>query len=987
MSTSQWSTRGSEWHRWDPHLHGPGTALNDQFKGDWEAYLLQIENSTPQVEALGVTDYFSIDVYREVRKRKAKGRLSNVGLVFPNVEVRLDIQTDKKRPVNLHLLFCPDDPKHESEIERILSFLTFPFQGKTYQCTARDLLELGRAFNPKQTDDLGALREGARQFKTTFADLVQVYQQDEWFRKHALIAVSGSSTDGTAGLQDDDTYAATRRAIESFAHIIFASTPSQRDFWLGKKTAIDAITIEKTYGALKPCLHGSDAHKPETTVAPDGDRYCWLKGDIDFETLRQVVLEPDERVWIGKTAPDPHISTDRIKRIVASGTPWLATNAIDLNAGMVAVIGARGSGKTALVDIIASGSGAVDADLKGASFLERAQKHLSNADVNIFRWDDSSVHAPLLPAPISDPFEQRPNGVCYLSQHFVERLCSSAGLATELRAEIERVVFDRTDPTERLEANTFEELIGLLLAPIRRRRHELIANITSATNAITEEDVLIESTPKLKKDRDAIQAQLGKDQAELGKLIPKGKEARAKRLNELEQACGKVETQIEALRRRRRQLDDLSEEVEQIRNHGEPVRLAQMRQRFTAIGLSEAEWSPFAMTFSGDVDEILKKAKTTADQAITVASEGNADVVIVKDKTPLDDWPLKLLKEERDKIKKEVGIDVDKQRKYEQLRQAISQREVAKRRLEAEIKRADGAEVRRRAHIQTRRSTYTAVFGTLVKEQQVLEDLYAPLKKELQTAEGALAKLQFVVSREIDLNSWVKKGEELLDLRKASAFQGRGTLKAKSEEHLLGAWRSGTAEQVAAAMETFRSDFHTQFKLGMPSSTSEEGRAYREWVQSIASWLYDLSHIQVRYGIEYDGVAIEQLSPGTRGIVLLLLYLALDKQDRRPLVVDQPEESLDPKSVNDELVPHFRAARKRRQVIIVTHNANLVVNADVDQVIVAKSVQLADGGLPTISYDAGSLENPNIRRSVCEILEGGERAFLSRAQRYRLYWK
>jgi len=70
-------------------------------------------------------------------------------------------------------------------------------------------------------------------------------------------------------------------------------------------------------------------------------------------------------------------------------------------------------------------------------------------------------------------------------------------------------------------------------------------------------------------------------------------------------------------------------------------------------------------------------------------------------------------------------------------------------------------------------------------------------------------------------------------------------------------------------------------------------------------------------------------------IVLLLLYLVLDQHDKRPLVIDQPEENLDPKSVFDELVPDFRAARARRQVIVVTHNANLVVNTDADQILVA----------------------------------------------------
>jgi hypothetical protein len=62
------------------------------------------------------------------------------------------------------------------------------------------------------------------------------------------------------------------------------------------------------------------------------------------------------------------------------------------------------------------------------------------------------------------------------------------------------------------------------------------------------------------------------------------------------------------------------------------------------------------------------------------------------------------------------------------------------------------------------------------------------------------------------------------------------------------------------------------------------------------------------------------------------------------------------------------------------------VNTDADQVIVATSAQAEGEGLPTISYRMGSLENPEIRSLVCEILEGGERAFLERERRYRLRW-
>jgi energy-coupling factor transporter ATP-binding protein EcfA2 len=108
--------------------------------------------------------------------------------------------------------------------------------------------------------------------------------------------------------------------------------------------------------------------------------------------------------------------------------------------------------------------------------------------------------------------------------------------------------------------------------------------------------------------------------------------------------------------------------------------------------------------------------------------------------------------------------------------------------------------------------------------------------------------------------------------------------------------------------------------------------------------------------------------------VLLTLYLALDEWDERPLIIDQPEENLDPRSVYADLVPFFRDAARRRQIIMVTHNANLVVNTDSDQVIVAEAQRNAPNELPTFRYVAGGLEDPAIRNHVCRLLEGRENA-------------
>ena len=166
-------------------------------------------------------------------------------------------------------------------------------------------------------------------------------------------------------------------------------------------------------------------------------------------------------------------------------------------------------------------------------------------------------------------------------------------------------------------------------------------------------------------------------------------------------------------------------------------------------------------------------------------------------------------------------------------------------------------------------------------------------------------------------------------------------------------------------MDKFR-EAHNQDLIEHCPVERTSTEAFREWARRVTAWMYSTDHINISYGVQYEGVDIEQLSPGTRGIVLLLLYLAIDQDDDRPLIIDQPEENLDPKSIFDELVDRFKKARLRRQIIIVTHNANLIVNTDADQVIVATCGPHRVGQLPEITYQSGGLENPDIRRKVAD---------------------
>jgi predicted ATPase len=123
---------------------------------------------------------------------------------------------------------------------------------------------------------------------------------------------------------------------------------------------------------------------------------------------------------------------------------------------------------------------------------------------------------------------------------------------------------------------------------------------------------------------------------------------------------------------------------------------------------------------------------------------------------------------------------------------------------------------------------------------------------------------------------------------------------------------------------------------------------------------------------------LSELSPGERGTLLLIFYLLVDKNDI-PLIIDQPEENLDNQTVYELLVPCMKEAKQRRQIVIVTHNPNLAVVCDAEQVICA---DLDKKDNYKMNYISGAIESPAINKAVVDILEGTMLAFANRDSKY-----
>ena len=167
--------------------------------------------------------------------------------------------------------------------------------------------------------------------------------------------------------------------------------------------------------------------------------------------------------------------------------------------------------------------------------------------------------------------------------------------------------------------------------------------------------------------------------------------------------------------------------------------------------------------------------------------------------------------------------------------------------------------------------------------------------------------------------------------------------------------------------------------------------------QNVAVEFLSRNWYSLNYGITYQADTFANMSEGKQAFVILKLLL--DFSDKRcPILIDQPEDSLDNRAIYNELVAYIKRKKRERQIILVTHNSNVVVSADAENVIVANQngTDSPNWGGFKFQYIHGALENTKckdktdsqilssqgIREHICDILEGGREAFKKREQKY-----
>jgi ABC-type lipoprotein export system ATPase subunit len=964
--------KGSKWRRWDLHIHTPVSVLYNQFKG-WDTYINALESADANICAIGITDYASIEGFKKLYiEKNENNRLQNLHLIIPNIEFRISPFTKAGAAINIHILVDVSDSNHIDNIEDALSRFTFTFNEQKYPCNQIGLTNLGKVYKQDSaiTDEV-AYREGILQFKPSFDSFKDWFKNEAWLKKHSIIAVSNSSNDGASGLSHDDGYKAVRLEIYRFSHMVLSSNPNDRIYFLGQGVDTED-ELERTINGKKPCVHGSDAHKEDKLFKPDLDRYCWIKADPTFEGLRQILYEPEARVHIGKTIPDTRDENRIIKSLhFKNSNGWFADIKFPINSALVSVIGGKGSGKTALLDLTAFATGSWKENK--ASFLYKAHKELIGTEITV-EWlggspDNKKIEKSLLPG--------KENKVRYLSQQFVEQLCSEDRVGLELVNEIENVIFEYLDDTEKLGKTSFADLRTTKTERIGEQKIRLRAAITKLNEEIQHLNQEQRSLPSKDKRID----ELKNEKEGLKKQIPSFD-------NEEEQ---KIEEELRKLRDLRKEIVEkiserkqLVEFIMKVRDRVEGFKedmnefYEQLKGDLAYIGIEDGTVGNFEPLFKGDVITPLNQKNDKLEQEIKEISGLDTDAYPEKITHKSIDKRIAELeaKSTTDQAKKQKSIEIQKRI------QAIDT-EIEK--LNKAIEAIKSIKSKQLDKINERWEKYLNYFENLKAEQKILEELYSSLSQTLGAGNEEEKNLQFYIKWQANTNDWTKQGESLLNQRKKGPYRASGDLAAKAKETIEQYWIVGDNDNIKKALQELRESFdneaytlQTQLLDGISESQFDD-------------WLYSTEHISLNYGIKHDGLELENLSPGVKGIVLLILYLEMDKNDRRPLLIDQPEENLDNQSVYKVLTKYFQRAKTRRQIILITHNPNLVVNTDSEQVIVASFEKTPPLGATKITYSSGALEDTRkdstgqdlgTREKVCEILEGGEAAFHMRERRY-----
>ena len=925
--------KGSVWRRWEMHLHTPGTMKEDRYTGStdeekWDNFYSSISNyvgdmTDPQkvICAIAITDYLSVDNFFKV---KTDSRLPDcVKLVLPNVEMRM-APIAKDSPINIHCVF---DPKIANELEnRFFSRLKIEYNNSSFNATKNDLIRLGKCFLGKDSiTDENAFHAGLNQFVISYNVLLEVFNADPDLREHTIIIVSNKSNDGVSGLRThSDYFDNTTSQMEATRRAIYqlsdmVYSSNPKDIKYFLGEGPDNIeTVKFKCGSLMPCVHGCDAHSNERIFSPIDEKYCWIKADPTFEGLKQVLYEPKERVRISSIKPEVKPSYYVIDRIEIHDNEYFSSEPIFLGDKLSCIIGGKSTGKSLLLHNIAL---AIDP--------EQVTKKEETAKTNVRAVTGLKVY---WADGVSSDEKNKQRKIVYVPQTYLNRLSDEEQETTEIDKIIQSIV---------LQNKQCDDSFQQMQSDITNKKQELAKVIVDFLHVVDEK-------------------------------------------NRLEEECSEIgskESILKEIELMGIQMDKLSKEYnvteEDVSAYQNAVEYVQTINKEKSIITREC-------VALGDIDSVVEKKLITfsfiqygelVDKGIALTIEEANKVWCKHRGSILSDAEQRLQEIHRIIEKQTKIIDALKPKMdgNEQIRE-LSDRILEEKQRLSKIND-------KLSQLETIQARYNEKISWLSTCFEGFSEIYAAYADCVnKNSDFQTDDLVFSVNKVFRIDSLQKKIEEVLDRRSFSRFNVFNIREINEQSFM--------PNNLKALIESLLKN--TSSSLQFKNSYNIES-GLRE---ILTDWY------NIDYSVKMDNDSIQEMSPGKKALVLLRLLISL-ADSKCPILIDQPEDDLDNRSILDELISFIRKKKIDRQIITVTHNANIVLGGDAELVIVANQdgtnspnrqfkFEYRGGSIEDDSplYDDNGVELPGIlnkkgiQEHICEILEGGKRAFDLRRHKY-----
>lgn len=932
---------GSQWNKWDLHLH-TASSFDYQYKADDSDARLCKQLIDNNVKAVAITDHWKIDAERIKNLRLKAPDI----LFFPGVELRTD-----KGSKNLHIILIFSD-----------------------QIPLRELSEDFEAIMMRQK---AKSKDSDKTIYWTFEDIINFANEH-----NALVSIHAGKKENGIDKEIKNESPFNMAIKEDIADYV--------DFFeIGKRSDIKGYN-EHVFKEIKrkPLIICSDNHNPNDYTVKEK---LWIKGDLTFEGLRQCLHQPLERVFIGDVPPvldrlnknlQKNIATVSVRRVenpLNTDKTWFDFE-LPLNPGLVSIIGSKGSGKSALADIIAymcrSNTIQKASFLNDNRFKKAPQYYAKDYEAELTWADGKTVSQNINETNEDSTIEYAQ----YLPQKHIEEVCNEFG--DVFQKEINKVIFSYVDKTERGEASSLKELVELKSYPLDIERESHLSKL----RAINKEIIKLEAKKK-KSYRKKLEEGLANIEESLKRhddnkpvevIKPVSKEGNRKYETEL----AKYNTKIKEL------------EVEKSSALNEIMDINTFVSEANSVAASiEALHEKYISTqelilnFS-DRHNLklvvpqynLSQIREVVSQSIDLKEKRKEELYdAVNNKDNGFEVSIKHLKERKEGLIAETDSEEKRYQKYlsdlklwEEERNRIkgdSSTDGSVEYFKSELKYLDDKiETDYQTAILEREEVVRDLYKNIGKKLTVYQDIYAPVQKEIVTLLGDLED-SITFQAEVLLKDMrvSEKISEFINLRYNGKF-GRGHNSVQEIKLLLDRTDFSNEDSVVNLVNEF---------IEVVTENLEAADNRISNIESFYDFVCKLEYIDVDYRLKMGERNLAELSPGERGILLLVFYLALSKESN-PIIIDQPEDNLDNQSVYSKLVPCICRAKQRRQVIIVTHNPNIAVACDAEQIIYCQM----DKQDSQITYISGSIENPEIKKHVVDVLEGTMPAFDLRRRKY-----